>query len=141
MGWTKHSVQKVPSDFIPLYPKDNDKIFVIRTWRAWDEKAKQWNNVKISTEIKYLKKKSSIIDESLSSNDMMVVYVYYDGDVQNSVFQTKSINVDYDINFLTPDKFYYVSVGDENHGYVYRPERKEIDNYVGESNGSTKTDK
>lgn len=140
MGWTKHSVQKVPSNFIPTYPKDNDKIFVIRTWRTWNEEEKQWMNVKITTEIKYLKKKS-IIDDSLSSNDMMVVYVYYEGVIFEGEFQTRLVNVDYDINFLTPDKFYYVNVGEENHGYVYRPERKEIDNYVGESSTTEETKK
>lgn len=138
MGWAKHSIQKVPSNFIPVYPKQNDKIFVIRTWKAWDDEEKVWYNIKITTEIKYLKKKS-IVDDAVSDNDMMVVYVYYDGDIIDGVFKTRTINVDYDINFLAPGKFYYVDIEDENHGFIYRPERKEIDNYVGESSSEEAT--
>ncbi len=131
-AWDLHSIQKLEPDFIPLYPKDNNKIFVIRTYKTWDEKEKVWKNLRIETEIKYLEPKSVVDD--LTSNDMMVVNVIYTGPVDSdNVFRPEQANVDYDVNFLSPNKLYYVTVGGQNHGFIYRPDKQEIENLVTKS--------
>ena len=121
-GWDKYSVQKLPKNFIPLYPKDNDKVFVIHKYQT------DKGIFRIETNIEHLKQKSIV---EIEDSDMMVVNVIYDCTIKDGKLYIERANVDFDVNCLLADKMYYVTVDGKKQGWIYRKERQEIENFAG----------